>query len=140
MSACRSRNAASAAAPSLAVDNDPAALAALRQVLEGWGCSVATASDGAAADAALRERHADIWLFDYHLDAGDTGVALVERLRASHGHRPCLILTADQTDAVRRAVRDAELPLLAKPVRPLALKSVLDRLLAARASAAVGAT
>ena len=34
-----------------------------------------------------------------------------------------------------RAVRDADLPLLAKPVRPLALKSVLDRLLAARASA-----
>jgi len=30
-------------------------------------------------------------------------------------------------------VRDADLPLLAKPVRPLALKSVLDRLLAARA-------
>ncbi|WP_435305625.1 hypothetical protein [Pseudoxanthomonas sp. LjRoot125] len=74
-------------------------------------------------------------MFDFHLDDGDTGVALAERLRATHGGRPCLILTADQTDAVRRAVRDADLPLLAKPVRPLALKSVLDRLLAARASA-----
>jgi CheY-like chemotaxis protein len=117
----------------LAVDNDPVALSALRQVLEGWGCHVAIAGDGVAADAALRARLADLWLFDYHLDEGDTGVALAERLRASHGLRPCLILTADQTDAVRRAVRDADLPLLAKPVRPLALKSVLDRLLAARA-------
>ena len=117
----------------LAVDNDPDALEALRQVLVGWGCSVAIAADGASADAALRERDADLWLFDYHLDAGDTGVALAGRLRTTHGQRPCLILSADQTDAVRRAVRDADLPLLAKPVRPLALKSVLDRLLAARA-------
>ena len=117
----------------LAVDNDPDALDALRQVLVGWGCSVAIAADGASADAALRERDADLWLFDYHLDAGDTGVALAGRLRTTHGQRPCLILSADQTDAVRRAVRDADLPLLAKPVRPLALKSVLDRLLAARA-------
>ena len=123
----------------LAVDNDPDALDALRQVLVGWGCSVAIAADGASADAALRERDADLWLFDYHLDAGDTGVALAGRLRAVHGQRPCLILSADQTDAVRRAVRDADLPLLAKPVRPLALKSVLDRLLAARISD-VGAT
>ena len=60
-------------------------------------------------------------------------VALAGRLRTTHGQRPCLILSADQTDAVRRAVRDADLPLLTKPVRPLALKSVLDRLLAARA-------
>lgn len=98
----------------LAVDNDPDALDALRQVLVGWGCSVAIAADGASADAALRERDADLWLFDYHLDAGDTGVALAGRLRAVHGQRPCLILSADQTDAVRRAVRDADLPLLAK--------------------------
>jgi len=118
----------------LAVDNDPAALAALRQVLEGWGCSVAVAGDGEAAEAALRMRVADLWLFDYHLDAGDTGVALAGRLRERFDPRPCLVLTADQTDAVRRAVRDADLPLLAKPVRPLALKSVLDRLLAARAA------
>ena len=116
----------------LAVDNDPVALSALQQVLEGWGCRVATARDSVAAEDALRAQAADLWLFDYHLDDGDTGVALAQRLRATHGHRPCLILSADQTEAVRRAVRDAELPLLAKPVRPLALKSVLDRLLAAR--------
>ena len=45
---------------------------------------------------------------------------------------PCLILSADQTGAVRVAAQDAGLPLLMKPLRPLALKSVLDRVLAAR--------
>ena len=45
---------------------------------------------------------------------------------------PCLILSADQTGAVRTAAQEAGLPLLMKPLRPLALKSVLDRMLAAR--------
>jgi hypothetical protein len=71
-------------------------------------------------------------LFDYHLDDGDTGVALAERLEAQFGARPTLILSADRGEAVRRAVEEAGLSLLAKPVKPLALKSVLDRALAAR--------
>ncbi|UBB26495.1 PAS-domain containing protein [Pseudoxanthomonas japonensis] len=122
----------------LAVDNDPAALDALRQTLLGWGCEVACAADGSAAEAQLARAPADAWLFDFHLDAGDTGVALWRRLSARFEASPCLILSADQTDAVRRAVREADLPLLAKPVRPLALKSVLDRLLAARAGSVAG--
>ena len=44
-------------------------------------------------------------------------------------------LSADQTGAVRVAAQEAGLPLLVKPLRPLALKSVLDRMLAARAVA-----
>jgi PAS domain S-box-containing protein len=116
----------------LAVDNDPVALSALTQVLEGWGCQVSTATDGAQAEAALSLRAAELWLFDYHLDDGDTGLQLMQRLSRRFGARPCLILTADQTEAVRHAVHDAELSLLPKPIRPLALKSVMDRLLAAR--------
>jgi CheY-like chemotaxis protein len=117
----------------LALDNDPAALDALRQVLAGWGSTVSVARDGAEAMAALKNGETDLWLFDYHLDDGDTGVQVAQRLAQRFGARPCLILSADQTEAVRHAVQEAGLPLLAKPVRPLALKSVLDRLLAARA-------
>lgn len=115
----------------LAVDNDPMALDALRQMLEGWGCRVLAATDGDGAESALAGETADAWLFDFHLDRDDTGVALHERLAARFGARPCLILSADQTGAVRHAAQQADLPLLSKPLRPLALKSVLDRLLAA---------
>ena len=115
----------------MALDNDPASLTALRQVLAGWGSKVSVARDGAEAAVALAENEVDLWLFDYHLDDGDTGVEVAQRLAQRFGARPCLILSADQTEAVRRAVQDADLTLLAKPVRPLALKSVLDRLLAA---------
>ena len=97
----------------------------------GWGCQVATASDGEGAAAALATQPAELWLFDYHLDRGDTGVLLAERLRGRYGAAPCLILSADAGEDTRAAVQEAGLALLPKPVRPLALKSVLDRMLAA---------
>ncbi|WP_024869537.1 hybrid sensor histidine kinase/response regulator [Pseudoxanthomonas suwonensis] len=115
----------------LLVDNDPDALVALAQLLSGWGCEVATAADGEAAAAALAQQPADLWLFDYHLDRGDTGVLLAGRLRGRYGPAPCLILSADASAATRTAVQEADLGLLPKPVRPLALKSVLDRMFAA---------
>ncbi|MCF7223123.1 hybrid sensor histidine kinase/response regulator [Marilutibacter chinensis] len=116
----------------LVVDNDPQALAALSKVLDGWGYRVCAAGDGETAAAMLRSRTPSLWLFDYHLDDGDTGVALAERLGQRFGTRPTLILSADGGGEVRRAVHEAGLPLIAKPIKPLALKSVLDRLLAAR--------
>lgn len=116
----------------LLVDNDPSALAALAAVLQGWGVDVVACNDGAAAEQAMQMRAFDLWLFDYHLDDGDDGIALHARLVAHYGQRPCLLLSADQTGAVRVAAQDAGLPLLLKPLRPLALKSMLDRMLAAR--------
>ncbi|MFC3815647.1 PAS-domain containing protein [Lysobacter sp. GCM10012299] len=123
---------ADAALRVLVVDNDPQAMSALAAVLQGWGFDVVTARNGVEAEAALQRGPASLWLFDYHLDDGDTGVALAERLELQFGARPTLILSADRGDVVRRAVEEAGLSLLAKPVKPLALKSVLDRALAAR--------
>lgn len=116
----------------LLVDNDPLAMDALAGVLQRWGYEVVTALDGVEAEAALHRAPAALWLFDYHLDDGDTGVALAQRLAAQFVPRPTLILSADRGEDVRRAVHEAGLSLLAKPVKPLALKSVLDRALAAR--------
>ena len=123
----------------LVVDNEPQALDALAGVLRGWGCEVVAVGDGAAAAAALASKSCALWIFDYHLDHGDDGVALHARLGERFGSVPCLILSADQTGAVRVAAQEAGLPLLMKPLRPLALKSVLDRMLAARTAAGIPA-
>ncbi|MFZ5637145.1 MAG: PAS-domain containing protein [Pseudomonadota bacterium] len=125
----------------LIVDNDPQALAALRAILEGWQCRVDAFIDGAGAEALLAAG-ADpaLWLFDYHLgddgrdDAGDTGVALQARLAARFGARPTLILSADGSGEVRRIALEHGLGLLPKPVKALALKSMLRRLSTARAA------
>ena len=116
----------------LLVDNVPTVLEALKQMLERWGCVVLPCANGEQAQAALSAAPADLWLLDYHLDAGDTGIALHRRLCDAFGARPTLVLSADHTGQVRRAVLEAGLPLLPKPVKALALKSVLDRLLAGR--------
>jgi CheY-like chemotaxis protein len=116
----------------LVVDNDPAALEALRGLLEGWGCMVDAAADGSGAEAMVQRHPAALWLLDYHLDDGDTGIALHARLAGRFGARPTLILSADDSGEVRRAALEHGLSLLQKPVRPLALKSVLDRMLAGR--------
>lgn len=116
----------------LALDNDPSALAALRALLERWGCEVVTAADRDAALLACERFDADAWLFDFHLDRGDTGVGVARALATRVGARPTLILSADPGEEVRACVRDAGHLLLSKPLKPLALKSTLDRLIAAR--------
>ncbi len=117
----------------LIVDNDPQALTALRAILESWHCRVDAAADGEAAEALLASGadHA-LWLFDYHLDDGDTGVAVQTRLAERFGVRPTLILSADDSGDVRRVALEHGLGLLPKPVKALALKSMLRRMLTAR--------
>ncbi len=117
----------------LAVDNDPHALAALRTILDSWHCRVDAVGDGAQAEALLAaDADPALWLFDYHLDNGDTGVALQARLAERFGPRPTLILSADDSGDVRRIALEHGLGLLPKPVKALALKSMLRRLSAAR--------
>lgn len=116
----------------LILDNEPVALSALQHLLIGWGCRVSAVRDHAEARELLATGAADVWLFDYHLDDDDTGPAVCARLAEEFGARPAVILSADHTPEVRRAVHEAGLPLLMKPLKPLALKSVLDRVLAAR--------
>ncbi|TXH69091.1 MAG: response regulator, partial [Lysobacteraceae bacterium] len=119
----------------LIVDNDPVALSALRTILESWDCRVAAAADGVSAQRALeRDASAQLWLFDYHLDGGDTGVALHTRLSERYGARPTMLLSADGSGEVRRIALEHGLGLLPKPVKALALKSMLRRLLAARSA------
>ncbi len=119
----------------LVVDNEPMARAALRQLLDGMGCIVVDAGDGEGARRHLQAMPAELWLFDYNLDDGDTGVQVHARLAEEFGARPAVILSADAGAEVRAAVHEAGLPLLMKPLKPLALKSVLDRLLVARGMA-----
>src|SRR3546814_17577598 len=72
----------------LIVNNEPAALQSLRGLLEGGGCGVDAVAGGGAAEAAMAANDASLWLFDYHLDDGDTGAALHARLARRFGARP----------------------------------------------------
>lgn len=113
------------------VDNHGPSLDALARLLSSWNVRVHTHSSFSEALAAPK-LEANVWLFDYHLENEQTGLALYQTLRAQHfpmQSHPCVIVSADGSDALRQAVQAASLSLLAKPIRPLALRSVLDQLL-----------
>jgi signal transduction histidine kinase/CheY-like chemotaxis protein len=114
----------------LVVDNDADVLRGMQALLGGWLCEVLAARDGDEAQRLAAEATPDLLLLDFHLDGGDTGLALRERLAATIPARPCVIITADHSAEVRDAVAAAGCVLLHKPLKPLALKSAMARLLA----------
>ncbi len=121
---------AGAAASVLVVDNDPSMLSSLQALLGRWGFSVSTAAHPEAALAETRTRRFDLLLLDYHLDHGCTGLELLQRLRAGHCSSPVVLISADHTADLKNAAAEAGCDLLHKPLKPLALRSLINRLVA----------
>ena len=113
----------------LLVDNDAAVLRAMRELLQGWGWEVVAADGINTATQARGATAIDLALLDYHLDGSDTGLDLYRTLALDC---PGIVITADRSDAVRDAVAAAGLALLHKPLRPLALRSMLNRVVSGR--------
>ena len=113
-------------------ENDAALLKAMQTLLAGWQCEVHAARDADDVRIFSDTQTPDLLLLDYHLDGGHDGLQLRAQLQELVGAAPTVIITADHSDAVRNAVRAAGYHLLHKPVKPLALKSLMSRLLAAR--------
>lgn len=121
------------------VDDDPTVLSALCSWLESQGCRVRSFTsaqammEAVAAVAAGESGEAlDMVIADYHLGQGEDGLYLIQRMRRlGHVDLPAVIVSADTSDAVREQVAEAGIVFMAKPLKPLALRSVLQRLLRA---------
>ncbi|MDE2362436.1 MAG: hybrid sensor histidine kinase/response regulator [Hyphomicrobiales bacterium] len=110
-----------------AIDNEPRILDGMRTLLGGWGCRVATAASRREAFVALEQIGAapDAIVADYHLD-GDDGLSVIAALREKFGADvPAVLATADRSEEVREAAAALEIRILAKPLRPAALRSLL---------------
>lgn len=113
----------------LVVDNDAAVLRGMVALLESWQCEVRAAS-GARDLPTLEDWRPDVLIVDYHLDRGETGLALAADLRTRFdAELPLVVITADASDAIRDSVEAMGGHYLHKPVRPLALHSVLRRVI-----------
>jgi CheY-like chemotaxis protein len=111
----------------LVVENEPAVLEGMRQLLERWGCSVRPATGREPLEILASGPAADAMILDYHLDDGNTGVALGERLRARWGDVAGIVITADATPHARRDAQARGYHVLGKPLRPGALRALLTR-------------
>jgi CheY-like chemotaxis protein len=111
------------------IDNDARILDGMRLLIERWGCRVY----GFAGVAAIEEARStlpppDLVLADYHLD-GENGLDAIRRLRAMFGSgMPAVLVTADRSSEVRAASEALDVPVLNKPVKPAALRSLMTRM------------
>jgi signal transduction histidine kinase len=123
----------------ICIDNEEDILDGMRGLLERWGARPLTASNqGEALDELERLRHETervpaLLLVDYHLDDKVTGLDVIRALRTAAGiDLPAAILTADHSVEVSKLVRDAGIALLHKPVKPAALRALINRILSRR--------
>ena len=116
----------------LLVDNDPQMLESLSQLLREWAFEVVAASGVEEALARCSGCCFELLVLDYHLDGGQTGLDLLEALRDAGQTGSALLISADHAAELRRASEAAGCSLLHKPIRPLALRSMLRRILPAR--------
>ncbi len=118
----------------LVIDDDAAVREAMRGQLTQWGLEVAQAADEATAWTAFENPAAlpHAVLADLRLANGVSGLQLALRLRARHPTLsvPFAMLTGETDSQHVQAVRDAGLPLLAKPLRPARLRAQLESMLA----------
>ncbi|NMA97387.1 MAG: response regulator [Phyllobacteriaceae bacterium] len=114
----------------LCVDNERPILEAMEGLLTHWGCDVRTALSLKQID---RERllegwYPDLVLMDYHLDQ-TSGLDAIEWLRHNvGGHLPAALVTADRSQAVRILAEERGIAVVAKPVKPAALRATISGL------------
>lgn len=124
----------------LCIDNEAEILDGMHGLLSRWGASPLVARGLDEAQETMREQQAErgcgpaLLLVDYHLDDGVTGLEVIRALREWSGeHLPAVILTADYSNEVADLVHTAGHALLRKPVKPAALRALVNRVLSRRA-------
>ncbi|TDF81110.1 NahK/ErcS family hybrid sensor histidine kinase/response regulator [Pseudomonas sp. H9] len=113
----------------LCIDNEDSILIGMNSLLSRWGCQVWTARNREECDALLNKgMRPHLALVDYHLDDGETGTELMAWLRTRLGEPvPGVVISADGRSETVAQVHAAGLDYLAKPVKPAALRALLNR-------------
>lgn len=122
----------------LVVDDDRAVRNSTAQLLSRWGCEVRATG---RIEEARRPGATDFVLCDHELGGDETGLDLIRRVRAGASTPVgAAIVTGGRTDHLQEACKAEGITILAKPVRPPQLRSVLLAGLAAQASPSSAAT
>ena len=116
----------------LVIEDDATNLESLSGLLASWGCCVVTAAtcEEALARFAADKQVPDIIISDYHLANGATGYEVIARLRDRFGQSvPAFLMSGDTSPEALREARASGFQLLHKPVLPMKLRLMLNRLL-----------
>jgi signal transduction histidine kinase len=122
------------------IDNDPLVLDGMGGLFRSWGCGVVTAdTDGAAITGIADCGHVpDLIISDYSLTNGKTGIDVIARLRdAFDTPIPAFLMSGDTNPEPLQEARASGFHLLHKPVDPMTLRAMVNRMLKNDAAARV---
>ena len=109
----------------LCIDNDPAVLESLVNVLEDWGCEVLPAPDYDLGLEFLSE-DVDVVLADYHLDDDRTGEDFLKNHVAQFPLVKGILITAAHEQNIAETVKGGGFSYMKKPVDVEKLKRILQ--------------
>lgn len=123
----------------LCIDNDPAVLSGMIELLRSWQCRVISANSYAQAKEQF-SKHSDeieILLVDYQLEAGLNGLDLIRELRGSLGsgkgnNLPAILITATNEEGIEQKAQAQDTGYMRKLVKPAALRAMMSAKLAQR--------
>jgi CheY-like chemotaxis protein len=115
----------------LLVEDDPAVRAATRMLLKVSGYRVLSAGNLAEAQALAADHpHLSLLITDYHLENGETGIQVIDSLRAILGEGlKAVLVTGDTSAGMKEMQHDQRLRLASKPIRADELLELMRSLL-----------
>jgi signal transduction histidine kinase len=114
----------------LCIDNDAAILQGMVALLSNWQCQITAARSLNDAMMKLGPGVPDILLADYQLDDDKNGLDAMDALRVTlDKHLPGILITGYMAQKVRDDATDRGYHVLNKPVKPAALRAMVNKLL-----------
>jgi len=114
------------------IDNDVNICDGMANLLAGWNCHVVTAISlkDLKQQVDIYNDNADILIIDYHLDDGRTGIEVAKIINEGrHSPLPTLMITANYSKSLKNEIKNTNILLLNKPVKPMKLKTSILHLL-----------
>ena len=114
------------------IDNDASVCAGMAELLTGWDCVVITATSlqHLQQQVDISTEHADILIVDYHLDDDVNGLDVATEINSLRDKPlPVMMITANYSKQLKNEVKDSDILLLNKPVKPMTLKTSMLYLL-----------
>ncbi|THD51552.1 ATP-binding protein [Phenylobacterium sp.] len=115
----------------LAIDDEQAIRASMRELLSSWGHQVLAVSGGASAfNAVSGGARPDLIICDFRLRDGESGIEVIKALRDKlGGDVPAILLTGDTAPENLRMALASGYPLLHKPLAHARLRAAVGSLI-----------
>ena len=110
----------------LCLDNDETILEGMSTLLTKWGYQVFKATEPEHALALIQQENIQVWLVDQHLNNQQMGLDFI--LENRQEQVPVALITADSDPELPQHLKELNIVLLKKPLKPASLRSWLSGL------------